>query len=86
MSASTLTNSPVVTAYRQKTSRSAELAAEAGEVFPSGIVHDSRRTLPYGIYVDKALGARKRILKQTQKQELSGQVGAASANSSRWHG
>jgi hypothetical protein len=34
----------------------------------------------------KALGARKRILKQTQKQELSGQVGAASANSSRWHG
>ena len=59
MSVATLTNSPVVTAYQAKTRRSAELADQAHAIFPSGIVHDSRRTLPYGIYVDKASGARK---------------------------
>lgn len=59
MSVATLTNSPVVTAYQAKTRGSAELAQAAGDVFPSGITHDSRRTLPYGIYVEKADGARK---------------------------
>ncbi|MEM8972324.1 MAG: aminotransferase class III-fold pyridoxal phosphate-dependent enzyme [Pseudomonadota bacterium] len=54
-----LTNSQVVAAYRQKTPKSAELAQAAGDVFPSGIVHDSRRTLPYSIYVDRAEGSRK---------------------------
>ena len=54
-----LTNSQVVAAYRQKTPKSGELALEAGDVFPSGIVHDSRRTLPYSIYVDRAEGSRK---------------------------
>ena len=54
-----LTNSQVVAAYRQKTPKSAQLAQEAGSVFPSGIVHDSRRTLPYSIYVDRAEGSRK---------------------------
>ncbi len=54
-----LTNSQVVAAYRQKTPKSAQLAQEAGDVFPSGIVHDSRRTLPYSIYVDRAEGSRK---------------------------
>lgn len=57
--AAELTNSQVVTAYRARTSQSAKLATAAGEVFPSGITHDSRRTLPYGIYVEKAQGARK---------------------------
>ena len=59
MSVATLTNSPVVAAYQARTRQSAELAAAAGEIFPSGITHDSRRTLPYGIYVEKAEGARK---------------------------
>lgn len=59
MSVATLTNSPVVAAYQAKTRESAALAEAAGEIFPSGITHDSRRTLPYGIYVEKAEGARK---------------------------
>ena len=29
------------------------------DLFPSGIVHDSRRTWPYGLYVDHAMGSRK---------------------------
>jgi glutamate-1-semialdehyde 2,1-aminomutase len=56
---SILTNSQVVTAYQAKTAGSAALAQEAGAVFPSGITHDSRRTLPYAIYVDRAAAGRK---------------------------
>lgn len=54
-----LTNSRIVAAYREKTGRSRDMADEAGQLFPSGITHDSRRTLPYAIYVDRAAGARK---------------------------
>ncbi len=53
------TNSPIVTAYREKTAGSAELAKKARGIFPSGIVHDSRRLDPYEIYVTHAKGARK---------------------------
>jgi glutamate-1-semialdehyde 2,1-aminomutase len=53
------TNSQIVAAYRQKTPASAKLAEEAATVFPSGITHDSRRTLPYAIYVERALGPKK---------------------------
>ncbi len=53
------TNSPIVTAYRQQTAGSAALAARAREIFPSGIVHDSRRLDPYEIYVTHARGPRK---------------------------
>ena len=56
---STLTNSRIVAAYREKTARSAALAAEAREVFPSGLTHDSRYLDPYCLYVDRAQGARK---------------------------
>jgi glutamate-1-semialdehyde 2,1-aminomutase len=56
---STLTNSRIVAAYREKTAKSAALAAEAGKVFPSGLTHDSRRLDPYCLYVDHAQGARK---------------------------
>jgi glutamate-1-semialdehyde 2,1-aminomutase len=56
---STLTNSRIVAAYREKTAKSAALAAEAGKVYPSGLTHDSRRLDPYGLYVDHAQGARK---------------------------
>lgn len=59
MSTDQLTNSQIVAAYREKTPGSAERAREASTIFPSGITHDSRRTLPYSIYVDHAKGARK---------------------------
>ena len=52
----TLTNSPIVAAYRERTPGSAALAEEAGGLFPSGLTHDSRRILPYGIYVERAKG------------------------------
>jgi len=45
--------------YRERTPGSARLAAEAAELFPSGITHDSRRLEPYALYVDRALGAHK---------------------------
>ena len=54
-----LTNSPIVAAYRQKTPGSARLADEAAEIFPSGITHDVRHMKPYGIFVERAEGARK---------------------------
>ncbi len=54
-----LTNSRIVAAYRERTPSSAALAAQAGELFPSGLTHDSRHLLPYGIYVDRARGPRK---------------------------
>ncbi len=52
-------DSAIEAAYHARTPRSRALAAEARGVLPSGIVHDSRRTLPYGIYGDRALGSRK---------------------------
>lgn len=59
MSLDAQTNSTIVAEYRQRTRRSAELAREAREVFPSGITHDSRHLRPHGIYVDQAKGSRK---------------------------
>jgi glutamate-1-semialdehyde 2,1-aminomutase len=54
-----LSNSRIVAAYRERTRRSAELAARASELLPSGIAHDGRHLEPYGIYVERALGPRK---------------------------
>lgn len=54
-----LTNSKIVAAYRERTPNSAALAERAGALFPSGITHDARYQLPYGIYVDRAAGPRK---------------------------
>ncbi len=51
--------SPIVAEYRRRTPASARLAAEAAEVFPSGITHDGRHLEPYGIYIDRAAGSRK---------------------------
>jgi len=45
--------------YLERTPRSAQRHDEARGLFPSGIVHDSRRTWPYGLYVERALGSRK---------------------------
>ena len=54
-----LSNSRIEAAYRERTRRSAELAKEAHDLFPSGITHDSRKLDPYTIYVDRAEGPRK---------------------------
>ena len=51
--------SKILAAYRARTPRSAALHEKALGVFPSGIVHDSRRTWPYALYGDHALGSRK---------------------------
>ena len=59
MNVATVTQSHIIDTYRQRTQRSAARYAEAVKLLPSGIVHDSRRTWPYGIYVDRAQGSRK---------------------------
>jgi len=53
------TNSPIVARFRERTVRSRHLIADARQVFPSGIVHDSRHMAPYPIYVERAQGGRK---------------------------
>lgn len=54
-----LSNSVIIAAYRDKTSASASLAAQAADMFPSGVTHDARHLDPYGIYVERGLGSRK---------------------------
>ena len=54
-----ITDSPIVSSYLARTPRARELNRAAREVLPGGIVHDSRRMKPYGIYGDRALGSRK---------------------------
>lgn len=54
-----ITNSGIMGAYRAHTPGSAKLAAEAGEIFPSGITHDARNIDPYNIYIERARGPRK---------------------------
>ena len=52
-------NSRIEAAYRERTPKSAARSAEARSLFPSGIVHDSRKLSPYPFYVDHARGPRK---------------------------
>ncbi len=59
MSDLSFTNSPIVSAYRNRTPGSAKLAERAGPLFPSGVVHDSRHMKPYQTYVNRAAGPRK---------------------------
>lgn len=59
MSASEATNSPIETRFRDLTPGSRERAVRAREVFPSGVVHDARRMLPYPLYAERAKGAYK---------------------------
>lgn len=54
-----LSNSLIVSRYREKTPGSAKLADQAAELFPSGLTHDSRYLEPYALYVDRAQGAHK---------------------------
>ena len=53
------TNSPIIAAYRAATPGSAAAAEKAGQLFPSGITHDSRYIEPYGLYITRAKGPRK---------------------------
>ncbi len=59
MTTTTLVNRTIEDAYRERTPGSAALAAEAREIFPSGVTHDGRWLEPYGIYVERAAGPRK---------------------------
>ena len=53
------TNSPIETAFRARTPRSADLYEQARKVIPAGLTHDSRTLLPYPIYAARAKGPRK---------------------------
>ena len=59
MNAGLLSNSKIVSSYRDRTPGSAERSQAARSIFPSGIVHDSRRLLPHPIYAERAYGSRK---------------------------
>lgn len=59
MASAVIANHRIEDAYLERTPGSAKLAAEAKEVFPSGITHDGRFLEPYGVYVDHAAGAHK---------------------------
>lgn len=59
ISSPAFSNSAIITAYRDKTPGSADLAAKADGLFPSGVTHDARHLDPYGIYVERAEGPRK---------------------------
>jgi glutamate-1-semialdehyde 2,1-aminomutase len=59
MSSTITSNSRIEAAYRERTPFSAQRALHAKGVFPSGVVHDSRKLSPYPIYVERAKGARK---------------------------
>jgi glutamate-1-semialdehyde 2,1-aminomutase len=54
-----LSNSQIVSAYRERTPGSETLAIEANVVLPSGITHDSRYLKPYALYIDRAFGPHK---------------------------
>ncbi len=59
MNAEAARESRILGEYLERTPRSAQRHEEARGLFPSGIVHDSRRTWPHGLYVDRAMGSRK---------------------------
>jgi len=59
MSASTLPNVTLSTAYEAMTPGSAALAAKARTLMPSGLTHDSRHFDPHPLYIQRALGPVK---------------------------
>ena len=59
MNEASLTNSRIEAAYRATTPKSAALFAEAKEVLPGGLVHDSRQMHPYPFYCERASGPLK---------------------------
>src|SRR5687767_13122496 len=59
MNAEAARESLIVGTYLERTPRCARRHEEALDLLPSGIVHDSRRTWPHPLYVDRAAGSRK---------------------------
>ena len=59
MNTTPFTNSQIVAAFASRTRKSKARHVEARDVFPSGIVHDSRHMKPHPIYIDRAQGSRK---------------------------
>ncbi len=53
------TNSQIVAAFEGRTRKSKARHLEARDVFPSGIVHDSRHMKPHPLYIERAEGPRK---------------------------
>ena len=68
--------STILRTYQARTPRSRALFAKAVTLLPSGIVHDSRRTLPYGLYCERALGSRKWDVDGNQYVDYYGGHGA----------
>jgi glutamate-1-semialdehyde 2,1-aminomutase len=54
-----LSNTPIDSDFESRFPMSRELANRARAAIPSGVNHDGRRILPFPIYIDRALGARK---------------------------
>lgn len=71
-----LTNSPIIEAYRRRTPGSAGLARQAAEVFPGGVTHDGRILDPYPIYVTHAAGSRKWDVDGNEYVDYTGGHGA----------
>lgn len=59
MDTTPLTNSHIVAAFEAKTKRSKARHLRARDIFPSGVVHDSRHMSPHPLYVERAEGCRK---------------------------
>jgi len=72
----TLSNSVIEGEYRARTPGSGKLHAEAQELFPGGVVHDSRYFKPYGPYVERASGARKWDVDGNEYVDYAGGHGA----------
>ncbi len=70
------THSPLIDAYRRKTSKSALLYERAGRVFPSGVTHDGRFLEPHPIYVERAAGSRKWDVDGNEYVDYAGGHGA----------
>ena len=64
--------SKILATYRARTRRAAELHRKARDVLPGGIVHDSRRMSPYGIYGLARSGARKWTRRQRLRRYYRG--------------
>ena len=71
-----LTASRVFAEYCRRTPTSEKLAADAAEVFPSGVTHDSRYLRPYPIYVERAEGSRKWDVDGNEYVDYTGGHGA----------
>lgn len=70
------TASKLVDLFRQRTPTSEKLAAQARELFPSGVTHDGRHLKPYPIYIERAEGPCKWDVDGNQYVDYFGGHGA----------